>query len=201
MPVIDEEYVLKRLPDKRGMRAKLAEFIGIDQPKLTKSLKGLRNFKPQEIHRIQLFFEQLNQIDADPSDPPASGEAAPMHARNRTPEQTLAALSYAATTPELFRATSDMPGFAIASGDLLVVDLARMPQPGELGLIALRDEDARNSTWTVRRWLDGSTLAGTSNARPERLDPNDISVQPRGVIVAVARALVKSSELIEHEDQ
>lgn len=199
MAVVDAKYVLDRLPDSHGARKKLADFIGLDQPKMTKSLKGKRKFTPTEIHKIQVYFEQLSQGDTPVGEVDTPGEAAAITETRRNPEQTLAALAYDAQTPELFRATADLPGFAIAEGDLLVVDLARNPSIGDLALVALRDEDNRTAKWTVRRWLAGATLAGTSNAVPQPMRADSIDLQPRGVIVAVARRIASKSVIIENE--
>lgn len=204
MDVIDGKWIAERLPNDHGIKSRLAAHMGIDQPKLSKIIKGLRQVKPTEAKRAVDFFSALNtktiakETRPTPAEPKlleVQEDAAPFLTKGRSPEHTLSALCYAATTPELFRAEVDLPGFLIAQGDILVVDLSREPTIGELALIAFRDEIDQTSSWGIRRWLGNAMLTGDGRGALEGCDPKRIAMQPRGVIVAVARALAKAEML------
>jgi phage repressor protein C with HTH and peptisase S24 domain len=62
MDVIDGEWVLRRMHDVRGERAKLAEYVGISRDKLSKVLKGERQIQPTEAPLFVAYFE--NRDDA-----------------------------------------------------------------------------------------------------------------------------------------
>lgn len=205
MDMIDGKWIAERLPKEHGIKAKLAAHMGIDAAKLSKVLRGKRELKSLEVSKAKDFFAKLNQGQIEretrkpaiesPSLPSGLAEdAAPFITGGKDPEHTLSALCYAATTPELFKARVDMPGFSIAAGDILVVDLSRGPRFGELGLVAFRDETDQSSTWGVRRWLGSSFISGDARATLDAIDPDGIRMQARGVIVAIARSLAPEPE-------
>lgn len=54
---MDYKLIDKMIANKRGEKSRLAKFIGIDADKLSKSIKGKRNFKLEEIAKIAEFFD------------------------------------------------------------------------------------------------------------------------------------------------
>lgn len=56
MDIIDSEWILRHLSGDRGERARLAEAMGIDNDKMSKTLKGLRRVQPEEIPGVLRFF-------------------------------------------------------------------------------------------------------------------------------------------------
>lgn len=51
------------------------------------------------------------------------------------------------------RASAWLPDLGIAPGDLIVCDLARLPEPGELAIVTAQDEDHATSASLIRRYL------------------------------------------------
>lgn len=65
----------------------------------------------------------------------------------------------AVQTPATYKLGVGLPGFGLAAGDVLIMDMARLPDPGELALIRVYD-DADGSSSTIRRFLPPYLAAG-----------------------------------------
>lgn len=115
------------------------------------------------------------------------------HLADRSPDHVLLPLRNAAISPAVYRIEHDMPGFLLASNDVVMVDISRHPIPGELAIVALRDENNGTSTWAVRRWLGEMVMSGDPTPSITALDSNGVNVQPRGVVVAVARVMAPTA--------
>jgi hypothetical protein len=64
MDKIDADWIKSRLKGKHGERARLAAAIGIDNDKMSKTLRGLRRVQSHEIPLILAFFnETSNEVD------------------------------------------------------------------------------------------------------------------------------------------
>ncbi|NBE05954.1 helix-turn-helix domain-containing protein [Paragemmobacter ruber] len=85
----------------------------------------------------------------------------------------------AANTPATYRINVPMPDFQLAAGDVLVVDLARLPEPGELTLVTFTDETTASGTSTVCRYLPPYLWPGEPQqaALPLRLDNPQVTVR------------------------
>ena len=94
-----------------------------------------------------------------------------------------------ATTPATFKLTTSLPGFALMAGDVLVVDLARVPSPGDLALVTITDDETTESNTVVRRYLPPYLAAGegANPISPMRMD--QIGVTVRYPVVGVMRGL------------
>lgn len=95
----------------------------------------------------------------------------------------------AATTPATFKLTMSLPAFALVANDVLVVDLARVPSPGDLTLVTILDEATTETQTVIRRYLPpylaGGTLIDTD--KPMRTDQFGVTV--RYPVVGIMRGL------------
>lgn len=95
----------------------------------------------------------------------------------------------AATTPATFKLTMSLPAFALVTDDVLVVDLARVPSPGDLALVTITDETTTETQTVVRRYLPpylaGGMLIDTD--KPMRMDQTGVTV--RYPVIGVMRGL------------
>ena len=84
-----------------------------------------------------------------------------------------------ARTPSSVRLLIDLPAFALMAGDIVVLDLARLPVPGELALVSLHNADTDQHVSGVYRYFPPYLLPGTSGASPEplRVDQPEISIR------------------------
>lgn len=126
---------------------------------------------------------------SEPESPPFEAT----HLPDRSPDQVLLPLRNAAISPAIYRIEHDLPGFLLASNDVVMVDISRHPAPGDLAIVALRDETMGTSTWAVRRWLGDMVMSGDPTPSITALDKNGVNVQPRGVVVAVARVMAPAA--------
>ena len=77
------------------------------------------------------------------------------------------------------RAITAMPDFAIAAGDLLICDLSRGPEPGELAIVSMIDEQAGTARTLVRRYLPPWLLSGSGDITglPDRDDADGCMIR------------------------
>lgn len=93
------------------------------------------------------------------------------------------------TSPATFRLGCDLPGFALSRGDILVVDLARLPNPGELAIVTLLDDATATATNLPRRYLPPFLLAGETNSGADMLRVDNPNVTVRYPVVASIRGI------------
>ncbi len=108
----------------------------------------------------------LSQLTGDA--PPHGGFAEPGDAFEtagaahsvETPTGFLAAVAPNARNPACFRLSQSLSGFALLKGDLLVLDLARTAQTGEIVLATVVDQDTGEAATITRRYLPPYLVAG-----------------------------------------
>lgn len=85
----------------------------------------------------------------------------------------------AATTPGLFRITKNLPAFEFAEGDVVLADLARLPQPGEIAVVLVTDEQLASATTMICRYLPPFLTTGKigPNAPLMRIDDPGVTVR------------------------
>ena len=66
--IIDGEWIKARLSPKRGEQKKLADFLGIEPDKLTKTLKGIRDVQPEEVPLLLEYFKERIVPEGDGED-------------------------------------------------------------------------------------------------------------------------------------
>jgi len=84
------------------------------------------------------------------------------------------------------RAQTSMPDFAILPGDLLVCELSRSPELGEIVVATLVDEQLGTSSSLVRRFLPPYLVAG-DGATPAFIKINPATVTVRFPIIGTIR--------------
>ena len=94
-----------------------------------------------------------------------------------------------ATTPATFRLAAALPAFGLGAGDVLVADLARLPQPGELALVTMTEDDTASAATMVCRYLPPFLTGGsmTDETQPLRVDRPGVTV--RYPIIGALRGL------------
>lgn len=86
---------------------------------------------------------------------------------------------HGATTPATFEIGVDMPAFALLAGDVVLVELSRLPQPGELALISHFDDKNATSTWSICRYFPPYLQPGgmKHDGTPLRVDQPGVTVR------------------------
>lgn len=85
----------------------------------------------------------------------------------------------AAATPATYQLGIDLPAFALVAGDVLLVDLSRLPEPGELALVTHLDEEHATSKTTINRYFPPYLQSGDLNPTrpPARVDQVGVTVR------------------------
>lgn len=137
---------------------------------------------------VWLLFGESRTIHAKmeaPETPGFADDAEPfLPASGPGPDVVKALYSAKARNPAItHRALVAMPEFAIAPGDLLVCDLSRAPEAGEIAIVTQRDEETATVALFIRAVLPPHLWPGKSG--PTRLDARDIFA--RHPIIGVIR--------------
>lgn len=89
------------------------------------------------------------------------------------PSPSLSAIfGAAAGTPASYRLSTDLPAFSLFNGNIVIVDLSRLPRPGELAIVSVFDEETASAVTAVRRYAPPHLVSGDSYFAPqiERMD-------------------------------
>ena len=95
----------------------------------------------------------------------------------------------AATSPALFKVNLDLPGFALMRGDVMLADLARLPEPGELAIVQINDDYTASAVTQVRRYLPPFLVSGELTGTDTLMRINDPGVTARHPVVGSIRGL------------
>lgn len=84
-----------------------------------------------------------------------------------------------AATPATYQLNIDLPAFALLAGDIVLVDLSRLPAPGELALVTHFDEESATSGTTINRYFPPYLQSGSLNPTqaPVRVDQAGVTVR------------------------
>lgn len=93
------------------------------------------------------------------------------------------------------KAAAWMPDLAIAPGDLILCDLSRLPEPGELVLVVHRDEVLGHSTSLIRRYLPPWLVAAGPPGGAPPTKETDPEMHVMNPIVGVIRAGARKQEV------
>jgi hypothetical protein len=94
-----------------------------------------------------------------------------------------------ATSPALFRINTDLPGFELAKGDVVLTDLARLPAAGEIALVQITDEETASATTMVCRYLPPFLVAGGIGTQVQTIRIDDPGVTVRYPVVGSIRGI------------
>lgn len=200
MEIIDGNWIKQRLAPTHGAKSALADSIGLARDKLARVLNGTRKLTPQEIALVVQYFERQGGAEPQPTQKPEKGAgmaegAAPfsIKAHDPAPEATDQLLSAvfgkAAKQPASYRILRDHPAFALLTGDIVVVDLSRQPQPGETALVSIIDDNVGESTTEVLRYLPPHLLSGDTGQPVSEMRLGDSNVIVRHPIIGCIRGL------------
>lgn len=84
-----------------------------------------------------------------------------------TPEALATALVGTVRHPATYRVAADLPWLGLRAGDILLCDLARRPQDGDIVLIGITDAAGFNARTSIRRFRGGLAIC----ADPAEADP------------------------------
>lgn len=130
--------------------------------------------------------------DRDPAPGGLREEATPFTLRETAvppdaPHRALRAIFGAtARHPSTFMAETAAPAFDISAGDVLVCDMSRPPQPGELALIRRYDDQLGAAVSAVRKYFPPWLVSGTSPAAPP-LREDDPTITIRHPVIGLIR--------------
>lgn len=84
------------------------------------------------------------------------------------------------------RALGDLPAFGICAGDLIVCDLSRLPQPGEVAVAVAIDTNTGTSQTMIRRYSPPYLLSG-DGLRLETVEIATSGLDIRFAVVGIIR--------------
>lgn len=84
-----------------------------------------------------------------------------------------------ALTPATYQVAEALPAFQLEPGDILICDLGRFPNSGELALVSRFEDGLDHQVTEVRRYLPPYLLAGTCANNPDiiRIDAPGVAVR------------------------
>lgn len=147
---------------------------------------------------IDWLMHGTGEAATPPQDAKATGMAEPVTPFTFTPNATRAddpqgalraIFGKTATTPGLFRIHKNLPAFELASGDVVLADLARLPEPGEIALVSVTDEETAASTTMVCRYLPPYLTMGKIGPSVPMLRIDDPRVTVRHPVVGSIRGI------------
>lgn len=117
-----------------------------------------------------------------------SEQADPWQAPPATVDAVARLFAQAARNPAAtHRATVDLPVFGVQSGDLLVCDLSRLPQPGDLAVLTITDPETDESRTLIRRFLPPFLLSGAAQMGGDPEPSDNPNLTPRFPVVGIIR--------------
>jgi transcriptional regulator with XRE-family HTH domain len=106
------------------------------------------------------------------------------------PQTALRSLFGAAvSSPGLFRIHVDQAAFGLAAGDVALVDLARLPEPGEIAIVSIYDDDTATATWMLCLYAPPMLFAGQLGPNAARFRVDDPGVTVRHPVVGSMRGI------------
>ena len=92
-------------------------------------------------------------------------------------------------TPATYRLNVDLPAFALCAGDVLVIDMSRLPRVGELAIARLSDEISATASTLIIRYLPPFLATGTHYAGTAMLRVDDPGVSVRFPVIGTLRGI------------
>lgn len=129
----------------------VAAAMGLAPATLNKVLKGRRRLQLDEALKARMFFASRGQGRVAGPSPAATPGFAGGDVEPWAPKAPAAAPAQAFT----WRVSHHMPGFLLQAGDLLRLDPAATPVPGDLVLAIVPDEAGLGTVTTLRRVAPG----------------------------------------------
>jgi transcriptional regulator with XRE-family HTH domain len=147
---------------------------------------------------VDWLIHGVGQTPEPPMTPPTPGMAeqatpftlAPNPTRADDPLAALRAIfGKTAVTPGLFRVNKNLPAFEFAKGDVVMADLARLPEPGEITLVSVADDETATSTTMICRYLPPYLATGKIGPHVPTLRIDDPGVTVRHPVVGSIRGI------------
>lgn len=136
---------------------KVAAAMGVSSDWLVSSEDGL---DPAPTPPAPGFHEE-----ATPYEPPPQSQSP---SQSSTPGST--AVTWPGRHPSItHRASMALPDFGIMPGDLIVCDLSRDPDPGEVVVVTVVDQQLARSVTIIRRFAPPHLIGGSGAARADIL--------------------------------
>lgn len=94
-----------------------------------------------------------------------------------------------ARTPSSLKLLVDLPAFGLLANDVVVIDLARLPEPGELALVTIADDGTGTSASGVFRYLPPFLAAGDARQASDLLRLDQPGVTARAAVIGSIRGI------------
>ena len=127
----------------------------------------------------------MGESHARPWEPATPGQRPDLAAFHR---QLARGLTPDARQPATLELTRGFPTFGYLAGDVVVIDLKRAPQDGDLVVCTLMDWESGAQTTLVRLWLDPFLVSADPNDPQPKLVHDGQRVAVKGPILASFRA-------------
>lgn len=191
------KFRLKELRTGMGLtQEEMSDRLGISVGLYNGLETGKRRMNADYIEAAAAIFgiRPAALIDDPETGPDASGaggfaeQAEPWDASPGTRNAVAGIYADVARNPAaVHRATVDLPAFGVQAGDLLVCDLSRLPQPGDLAVLTISDPGTDNSHTLIRRFVPPFLLPGTVQMQGDPELADNPNVTPRYPVVGIIR--------------
>lgn len=96
-----------------------------------------------------------------------------------------------AVQPSALRLIVALPAFGLQAGDILVIDLGRLPRSGEIAVVSVFDDQTASSATMIMRIAEPWLMYGDTNAR-DMLRLDDPTLTVRHPVIGSIRGLTES---------
>jgi hypothetical protein len=158
--------------------SKVAEVLGVSREWL---LTGIEH--DRSVQHPPGLQDSATPFDFVPSKPPN----ADMAARNTAPLHAI--FGGDVGTPGTYRVANSLAGFGCQTGDILILDLARLPHAGELAIVSMFDDAAGTGVTLLRRYLPPYLLSGETDLQPEFLRVDNPGITVRYPVIGLIRGV------------
>lgn len=174
-------------------QAWLADRIGVSRGFLSEIVSGK---KRPSLETLDRMAEELGVSPGDlyEHDVPGLAEPAAQWRGGVKPygrrglAAALSVIAPDARRPEPWLLSGDRPGFALRSGDLLVVDMNGAAEPGDIVITTDADPETGEAVTDVSRWLDPWLESDMPSERPRRM-----TADGRTAILGVVRGSLRGA--------
>ena len=143
---------------------------------------------------VDWLIQEESWVQESPSHRGFSDTATPYEfsrptATRDAPHPILSSLYGMDITPAAYMIGEDMPGFSIQAGDVVVVDMSRLPEPGEVAIVRIIDEASGESETILRRYLPPYLVGGGNSLKDDPMPMDKPGVTVRFPVVGSMRGL------------
>lgn len=94
-----------------------------------------------------------------------------------------------------YRLAASLPVFNLVESDVLIVDLGRLPEPGDIAIVTIADDNAATTTTVVKRYLPPFLVPGTTENVFAFIKMDKPGVHVRYPVIGVLRGAAGSGAI------